>query len=624
MSDSDKLQIFIDDAAASQPINDNSGSLTVDGTVTASNTAGDIASGSADSGNPVKVGGKYNSTLPTLSDGQRGDMQVGSRGALRVALMQDGSTNSAVFDVDNADGSAASATQRNLKVQSRNTVFNGSTWDRMRGDSTDGVLVNLGANNDVSLNAGSNAIGKLSANSGVDIGDVDVTTVVPGTGATNLGKAEDAAHTTGDTGVMTLAVRNDSGSALAGTDGDYIPLSTDSAGALRVTGGGGGTEYTEDAAAASDPAGGMSMAVRADSLAAVTSTDGDNIALRATNKGELYVKQTDAVPITDNGGNLSIDDGGNSITVDGTVAVTDGLNIEGDVAHDGVDSGNPVKVGGKARVGTPANVADADRVDAWFTNRGAFVVDGGRLHDETDIGGPIKIGGKASSSAPSAVAASDRVDAYFDTSGRLAVFTDVALPAGTNAIGKLAANSGVDIGDVDVTSVIPGTGATNLGKAEDAGHTSADVGVFNLGVRNDTPNTALTNADSDYAALTTDRVGGIRMALYETDFAVLGTNHVKKYYTNAGAVTDGIVWSPAAGKRWYVTDIFINVSAAATVTLEDDKAGGDEAVWKAELAANSGWSHHFGTPLFSGEDAADLLVTTSAGNVYITVTGYEI
>lgn len=30
-----------------------------------------------------------------------------------------------------------------------------------------------------------------------------------------------------------------------------------------------------------------------------------------------------------------------------------------------------------------------------------------------------------------------------------------ALPAGTNAIGKLAANSGVDIGDVDVTSVPP-------------------------------------------------------------------------------------------------------------------------------------------------------------------------
>lgn len=34
-----------------------------------------------------------------------------------------------------------------------------------------------------------------------------------------------------------------------------------------------------------------------------------------------------------------------------------------------------------------------------------------------------------------------------------------ALPAGTNAIGKLAANSGVDIGDVDVTSISTGTNA---------------------------------------------------------------------------------------------------------------------------------------------------------------------
>jgi hypothetical protein len=34
--------------------------------------------------------------------------------------------------------------------------------------------------------------------------------------------------------------------------------------------------------------------------------------------------------------------------------------------------------------------------------------------------------------------------------------TDAPLPAGTNAIGKLAANSGVDIGDVDVTSISAG------------------------------------------------------------------------------------------------------------------------------------------------------------------------
>lgn len=56
------------------------------------------------------------------------------------------------------------------------------------------------------------------------------TSVTPGTAAANLGKAEDAVHTSGDVGVMALAVRNDSVAALAGTTGDYIPLTTDSTG----------------------------------------------------------------------------------------------------------------------------------------------------------------------------------------------------------------------------------------------------------------------------------------------------------------------------------------------------------------------------------------------------------
>jgi hypothetical protein len=99
---------------------------------------------------------------------------------------------------------------------------------------------------------------------------------------------------------------------------------------------------------------------------------------------------------------------------------------------------------------------------------------------------------------------------------------------------------------------------------------------------------------------------------------------VRKYYTNAGAVTDGIVWSPAAGKRWYITDIIVNTSAAATITFEDDKAGGDDPVLKLELAANGGLVSNFKTPMASGEDAADLLVTTSAGNIYICAIGYEV
>lgn len=132
------------------------------------------------------------------------------------------------------------------------------------------------------------------------------------------------------------------------------------------------------------------------------------------------------------------------------------------------------------------------------------------------------------------------------------------------------------------------------------------------------------NTDGDVTPLTTNAFRELRVAIPESDLATATTSHVKKYYTSAGAVTDGIIWSPAAGKRWYVTDLIINVSAAATVTLEDDLAGGDSAVMKFELAANSGISHSFNTPLYSGEDAADLLITTSAGNVYVTCVGYEI
>lgn len=85
----------------------------------------------------------------------------------------------------------------------------------------------------VGLIAGSAAIGKLAANTGVDIGDVDVTSVVPGTGATNLGKAEDAAHASGDVGVMVLGVRNDADASF-GADLDYTPITTDSGGNQNV------------------------------------------------------------------------------------------------------------------------------------------------------------------------------------------------------------------------------------------------------------------------------------------------------------------------------------------------------------------------------------------------------
>ena len=67
-----------------------------------------------------------------------------------------------------------------------------------------------------------------------NIGDVDVLSVIPGTGATNLGKAIDTATGATDTGVLALATRDDALSALTPIEGDNVQLRTDANGALWV------------------------------------------------------------------------------------------------------------------------------------------------------------------------------------------------------------------------------------------------------------------------------------------------------------------------------------------------------------------------------------------------------
>ena len=106
------------------------------------------------------------------------------------------------------------------------------------------VVLGAGTANIGALTAGTAEIGKLAAgtasigsvtlnaNSGVDIGDVDITSVVPGVGATNLGKAIQSAQGTTDTGVPALVVRNDTLADLSGADGDYAPLQVNATGAL--------------------------------------------------------------------------------------------------------------------------------------------------------------------------------------------------------------------------------------------------------------------------------------------------------------------------------------------------------------------------------------------------------
>jgi hypothetical protein len=206
----------------------------------------------------------------------------------------------------------------------------------------------------------------------------------------------------------------------------------------------------------------------------------------------------------------------------------------------------------------------------------------------------------------------------------------VDLGATDNAVlDTIATNTGASLTDTELRATpvpVSGTVTANLSATDNTVLDNIDSDTSAIKTAVETIDNAIsgTEMQTDIVAplpAGTNTIGKVAPNEYEL---AGNTTHVSKYYTSAGAVTDGIIWSPAAGKRWYITDLIINVSADATVTLEDDLTAGDSPVFKAELAANSGLPHSFNTPLFSGEDAADLTITTSAGNVYVTITGYEI
>ena len=241
------------------------------------------------------------------------------------------------------------------------------------------VTANLSATDNAVLDAIQAAVEIIdNAIAGTEM-QVDVLSVIPGTGATNLGKAIDSASGATDTGVGMLAIRDDALSALTPIEGDYVPLRVGSTGALHVTGGGGGTEYDVNSVAPADPTGSTFVMERDDALAALSEIEGDWTNARANANGALWVKHD---------GVISVDDNAGSLTIDGTVTA----NLSA----------------------TDNAVLDAIEVDT------------------TTIAGAV-------------------------SGTEMQVDVVAALPAGTNAIGKLAANSGVDIGDVDILSIAAGS-----------------------------------------------------------------------------------------------------------------------------------------------------------------------
>jgi hypothetical protein len=196
------------------------------------------------------------------------------------------------------------------------------------------------------------------------------------------------------------------------------------------------------------------------------------------------------------------------------------------------------------------------------------------------------------------------------TGGSIQAFSKFSQTSWTPAILQIAQATAANLnatvaGTVAVssisTSIVPGTAATNLGKAEDAVAASGDTGVFSLFVRNDTL-TSNASAAGDYIAAVTD---------------IFGAQIFKDEQRHKASYRAAFVVAPAAT----ATDIF-QLIGSASKTVEITKilvsgtqtTGGMVDLYAIKRStANTGGTSSATTnvPMNSGDAAA-----TAVGAIY--------
>ncbi len=183
------------------------------------------------------------------------------------------------------------------------------------------------------------------------------------------------------------------------------------------------------------------------------------------------------------------------------------------------------------------------------------------------------------------------------------------LPAGTAVLGSITALQGTN--PWTINSII-GT------YSEDATHTSADKGLFVLGVRNDAV-ASFVSANLEYAPFASDAAGRTLTKPFAPEesrvegIAVLTSTSVTTMVAAAGA-----------GLKNYITDIWIaNTGAATTLVTLKDGAG---SVLGYTIAPAGSGSNLPGlqTPIRTGANVTfDIQAATSTSTLYATVKGFK-
>lgn len=230
--------------------------------------------------------------------------------------------------------------------------------DRNDNAATNPIFISLTDGTDTALVDGSGNLQViLAANDGVDIGDVTINNAA-GASAVNIQDGGNSITVDGsvtvsatDLDIRDLSVTQDSiliyaNTAKDGTGTDYVPL-VDADGHLQVdilSGSASGTEYTEDDVAPAAATAPSIVVERDDALSTITPAEGDWTKLYANARGALWVEldTTNAVPVTDNGGSLTVD--ATDLDIRDLTSVSDSVEVLQDT-HDDLNANANIQVG---------------------------------------------------------------------------------------------------------------------------------------------------------------------------------------------------------------------------------------------------------------------------------------
>lgn len=309
----------------------------------------------------------------------------------------------------------------------------------IQGTVAGGLLVNLGANNDVTVTGT------------VDLGATDnavLDTIAAKDFATQTTLAAINTKLVTGTDIGDVTINNSTGAAAVNIQDGGNTITVDgtvavtNAGITTIAGAVSGTEMQVDVLTSALPTGASTLAEQQSQTTHLATIAGDTTSIQTATE---LLDDTVATLGTDTYTEASTK--GNIIGAIRRDADTTLVNTTNEVAPLQVDARGALKVEAFSGETLPVSLTST-------TVTGTVAVTQSGTWDEVGINDS---GNSITVDQPTGSNLHTVVDSGTITTVSAVTAITNALPAGTNAIGKLSANSGVDIGDVDVTSISAGS-----------------------------------------------------------------------------------------------------------------------------------------------------------------------